>query len=110
MRVEVKTQILDDSVSHCLMAGKLPSVYKPTPSFYTEKLFTFIRRKIFPLMSNSLKILCRSSRSPVLQAVQLESVSSVRVRYLIVVSTLGNKEESLLLGVDFPNSERCARV
>ncbi|XP_056899877.1 protein phosphatase Slingshot homolog 3 isoform X1 [Takifugu flavidus] len=38
-------------------------------------------------------------------AVQLESVSSVRVRYLIVVSTLGNKEESLLLGMDFPNSE-----
>lgn len=42
-----------------------------------------------------------------LQAVQLESVSSVRVRYLIVVSTLGSKEESLLLGMDFPNSERC---
>lgn len=47
----------------------------------------------------------------ILEAVQLESVSSVRVRYLIVVSTLGNKEESLLLGMDFPNSERfgCAR-
>uniref|UniRef100_H3D9N8 protein-serine/threonine phosphatase n=1 Tax=Tetraodon nigroviridis TaxID=99883 RepID=H3D9N8_TETNG len=38
-------------------------------------------------------------------AVQLESVSSVRVRYLIVVSTLGSKEESLLLGMDFPNSD-----
>lgn len=42
----------------------------------------------------------------VLQAVQLESVSSVRVRYLIIVSTL-DKQESLLLGMDFPNSERC---
>ncbi|CAJ1058523.1 protein phosphatase Slingshot homolog 3 isoform X1 [Xyrichtys novacula] len=38
-------------------------------------------------------------------AVQLESVSSVRVRYLIVVSTLGNKQESVLLGMDFPNSD-----
>ncbi|XP_040028462.2 protein phosphatase Slingshot homolog 3 isoform X1 [Gasterosteus aculeatus] len=42
-------------------------------------------------------------------AVQLESVSSVRVRYLIVVSTLSNKQESILLGMDFPNpdSDRC---
>ncbi|XP_041653393.1 protein phosphatase Slingshot homolog 3 [Cheilinus undulatus] len=38
-------------------------------------------------------------------AVQLESVSPVRVRYLIVVSTLGNKQESILLGMDFPNSD-----
>ncbi|XP_070769455.1 protein phosphatase Slingshot homolog 3 isoform X2 [Enoplosus armatus] len=38
-------------------------------------------------------------------AVQLESVSSVRVRYLIVVSTLNNKQESILLGMDFPNSD-----
>ncbi|KAM7000811.1 protein phosphatase Slingshot homolog 3 [Tautogolabrus adspersus] len=38
-------------------------------------------------------------------AVQLESTSSVRVRYLIVVSTLGNKQESILLGMDFPNSD-----
>lgn len=38
-------------------------------------------------------------------AVQLESFSSVRVRYLIVVSTLGNKQESILLGMDFPNSD-----
>lgn len=38
-------------------------------------------------------------------AVQLESVSSVRVRYLIVVSTLSNKQESILLGMDFPNSD-----
>uniref|UniRef100_A0A8C3A282 protein-serine/threonine phosphatase n=1 Tax=Cyclopterus lumpus TaxID=8103 RepID=A0A8C3A282_CYCLU len=38
-------------------------------------------------------------------AVQLESVSSVRVRYLIVISTLGNKQESILLGMDFPNPE-----
>ncbi|KAM6923970.1 protein phosphatase Slingshot homolog 3 [Xenentodon cancila] len=38
-------------------------------------------------------------------AVQLESVSSVRVRYLIVVSTLGSKEESILLGMDFPSSD-----
>lgn len=41
------------------------------------------------------------------QAVQLESVSPVRVRYLIIVSTLGNKQESILLGMDFPNPERC---
>ncbi|XP_041846041.1 protein phosphatase Slingshot homolog 3 isoform X2 [Melanotaenia boesemani] len=42
-------------------------------------------------------------------AVQLESVSPVRVRYLIVVSTLGNKQESMLLGMDFPNqdSDQC---
>ncbi|KAG7230284.1 hypothetical protein INR49_024388 [Caranx melampygus] len=38
-------------------------------------------------------------------AVQLESVSPVRVRYLIVVSTLGSKHESILLGMDFPNSD-----
>ncbi|XP_029962569.1 protein phosphatase Slingshot homolog 3 [Salarias fasciatus] len=38
-------------------------------------------------------------------AVQLESVSSVRVRYLIVVSTLSNKQESILLGMDFPSSD-----
>ncbi|XP_067103805.1 protein phosphatase Slingshot homolog 3 isoform X1 [Osmerus mordax] len=38
-------------------------------------------------------------------AVRLESVSPVRVRYLIVVSTLGNKQESVLLGMDFPNSD-----
>ncbi|KAM9376292.1 protein phosphatase Slingshot homolog 3 [Pholidichthys leucotaenia] len=38
-------------------------------------------------------------------AVQLESVSPVRVRYLIIVSTLGNKQESILLGMDFPNSD-----
>uniref|UniRef100_A0A667WG12 protein-serine/threonine phosphatase n=1 Tax=Myripristis murdjan TaxID=586833 RepID=A0A667WG12_9TELE len=38
-------------------------------------------------------------------AVQLESVSPVRVRYLIVVSTLSNKQESILLGMDFPSSD-----
>ncbi|XP_076021110.1 protein phosphatase Slingshot homolog 3 [Genypterus blacodes] len=38
-------------------------------------------------------------------AVQLESVSPVRVRYLIVVSTLSNKQESILLGMDFPASD-----
>ncbi|XP_037635882.1 protein phosphatase Slingshot homolog 3 isoform X1 [Sebastes umbrosus] len=37
-------------------------------------------------------------------AVQLESAGSVRVRYLIVVATLSNKEESILLGMDFPSS------
>lgn len=42
-------------------------------------------------------------------AVQLESVNPVRVRYLIVVSTLGNKDESILLGMDFPkaDSDQC---
>ncbi|XP_047440859.1 protein phosphatase Slingshot homolog 3 [Mugil cephalus] len=42
-------------------------------------------------------------------AVQLESSSPVRVRYLIVVSTLGSKQESILLGMDFPSSDsdRC---
>uniref|UniRef100_W5MNQ2 protein-serine/threonine phosphatase n=1 Tax=Lepisosteus oculatus TaxID=7918 RepID=W5MNQ2_LEPOC len=34
-------------------------------------------------------------------AVQLESVSPVRVRYLLVVSTLSRKCENLLLGMDF---------
>ncbi|XP_061786303.1 protein phosphatase Slingshot homolog 3 isoform X1 [Nerophis lumbriciformis] len=38
-------------------------------------------------------------------AVQLESVSTVRVRYLIVVSTLANKDESILLGMDFSKQE-----
>lgn len=38
-------------------------------------------------------------------AVQLESVNPVRVRYLIVVSTLGNKDESILLGMDFPSAD-----
>ncbi|CAL1613272.1 unnamed protein product [Knipowitschia caucasica] len=38
-------------------------------------------------------------------AVQLESVNSVRVRYLIIVSTLGNKDESILLGLDFPDAD-----
>ncbi|XP_069577457.1 protein phosphatase Slingshot homolog 3 [Brachyistius frenatus] len=38
-------------------------------------------------------------------AVQLESASLVRVRYLIVVSTLGNKQENILLGMDFPSSD-----
>uniref|UniRef100_A0A3Q1FCE6 protein-serine/threonine phosphatase n=1 Tax=Acanthochromis polyacanthus TaxID=80966 RepID=A0A3Q1FCE6_9TELE len=43
-------------------------------------------------------------------AVQLESVSPVRVRYLIVVSTLDNKQESILLGMDFPSSDRCCTI
>uniref|UniRef100_A0A7N6F8Q5 protein-serine/threonine phosphatase n=1 Tax=Anabas testudineus TaxID=64144 RepID=A0A7N6F8Q5_ANATE len=38
-------------------------------------------------------------------AVQLESISPVRVRYLIVVSTLSSKQESILLGMDFPNTD-----
>ncbi|XP_063044093.1 protein phosphatase Slingshot homolog 3 [Engraulis encrasicolus] len=42
-------------------------------------------------------------------AVQLESLSPVRVRYLLVISTLCNKDESLLLGMDLPdmNSDQC---
>uniref|UniRef100_A0A672MN50 protein-serine/threonine phosphatase n=1 Tax=Sinocyclocheilus grahami TaxID=75366 RepID=A0A672MN50_SINGR len=42
-------------------------------------------------------------------AVRLESVSPVRVRYLLIVGTLNNKQESLLLGMDFPgsNSDEC---
>ncbi|KAI4873801.1 hypothetical protein NFI96_008520 [Prochilodus magdalenae] len=42
-------------------------------------------------------------------AVRLESVSPVRVRYLLVVTTSNHKQESLLLGMDFPtvNSEQC---
>ncbi|XP_061541086.1 protein phosphatase Slingshot homolog 3 isoform X1 [Phycodurus eques] len=42
-------------------------------------------------------------------AVQLESVSTVRVRYLIVVSTLANKDETILFGMDFPkqDSDEC---
>lgn len=38
-------------------------------------------------------------------AVQLESSHPSRVRYLIVVSTLSNKQESILLGMDFPHSD-----
>ncbi|KAF6714855.1 phosphatase Slingshot-like protein 3 [Oryzias melastigma] len=38
-------------------------------------------------------------------AVELESVSPVRVRYLIIVSTQDNKQENILLGVDFPSSD-----
>ncbi|KTF91979.1 hypothetical protein cypCar_00018575 [Cyprinus carpio] len=37
-------------------------------------------------------------------AVRLESVSPVRVRYLLIVGTLIKKHESLLLGIDFPGS------
>lgn len=42
-------------------------------------------------------------------AVRLESVSPVRLRYLLIVGTLDNKQESLLLGMDFPglNSDEC---
>ncbi|XP_019730359.1 protein phosphatase Slingshot homolog 3 [Hippocampus comes] len=42
-------------------------------------------------------------------AVQLESISSVRIRYLIIVSTLANKDETILLGMDFPkqDSDEC---
>lgn len=42
-------------------------------------------------------------------AVRLESVSSVRLRYLLIVGTLDKKQESLLLGMDFPgsNSDEC---
>ncbi|MCJ8733719.1 hypothetical protein PDJAM_G00226770 [Pangasius djambal] len=36
-------------------------------------------------------------------AVRLESVSAVRVRYLLIVTTTSHKQESLLLGMDFPN-------
>ncbi|KAL4641718.1 hypothetical protein GN956_G10834 [Arapaima gigas] len=38
-------------------------------------------------------------------AVQLESVSPVRVRYLLIISTMCNKHESILLGIDFPNAD-----
>ncbi|XP_030223402.1 protein phosphatase Slingshot homolog 3 [Gadus morhua] len=38
-------------------------------------------------------------------AVQLESSSPVRVRYLIVISTCSNKHESVLLGMDFPKAD-----
>ncbi|KAG7275764.1 hypothetical protein CRUP_009867, partial [Coryphaenoides rupestris] len=38
-------------------------------------------------------------------AVQLESVSPVRVRYLIVVCTCSSKHESILLGMDFPRAD-----
>lgn len=44
------------------------------------------------------------------QAVQLESVSPVRVRYLLIISTLNNKNETLLLGMDLPNMERYIKL
>ncbi|XP_076877126.1 protein phosphatase Slingshot homolog 3 isoform X2 [Brachyhypopomus gauderio] len=42
-------------------------------------------------------------------AVRLESVSSVRLRYLLIVTTASHKQESLLLGMDFPHvsSDHC---
>uniref|UniRef100_A0A4W4G154 protein-serine/threonine phosphatase n=1 Tax=Electrophorus electricus TaxID=8005 RepID=A0A4W4G154_ELEEL len=42
-------------------------------------------------------------------AVQLESVSSVRLRYLLIITTASHKQESLLLGMDFPHmsSDHC---
>ncbi|XP_072519317.1 protein phosphatase Slingshot homolog 3 [Salminus brasiliensis] len=42
-------------------------------------------------------------------AVRLESVSPVRVRYLLIVATSSRRQESLLLGMDFPdtNSDQC---
>ncbi|KAG7328792.1 hypothetical protein KOW79_006966 [Hemibagrus wyckioides] len=36
-------------------------------------------------------------------AVRLESLSPIRVRYLLIVTTTSHKQESLLLGMDFPN-------
>lgn len=42
-------------------------------------------------------------------AVRLESLSPIRVRYLLIVTTASHKYESLLLGMDFPNmnSDAC---
>uniref|UniRef100_A0AAY4C8L3 protein-serine/threonine phosphatase n=1 Tax=Denticeps clupeoides TaxID=299321 RepID=A0AAY4C8L3_9TELE len=42
-------------------------------------------------------------------AVRLESVSAVRVRYLLIITTLSSKYESLLLGMDLPDmqSDHC---
>ncbi|XP_051944944.1 protein phosphatase Slingshot homolog 3-like isoform X1 [Xyrauchen texanus] len=42
-------------------------------------------------------------------AVRLESVSPIRLRYLLIVGTLNEKQESLLLGMDFcdSNSDEC---
>ncbi|XP_017329895.1 protein phosphatase Slingshot homolog 3 isoform X1 [Ictalurus punctatus] len=37
-------------------------------------------------------------------AVRLESVSPIRVRYLLIITTASRKQESLLLGMDFPNA------
>ncbi|XP_051944945.1 protein phosphatase Slingshot homolog 3-like isoform X2 [Xyrauchen texanus] len=39
-------------------------------------------------------------------AVRLESVSPIRLRYLLIVGTLNEKQESLLLGMDFCDSNR----
>lgn len=40
------------------------------------------------------------------QAVRLETSSPVRLRYLLIVGTLDKKQESLVLGMDFPGSNR----
>lgn len=40
------------------------------------------------------------------QAVRLESVSPIRVRYLLIITTTSQKQESLLLGMDFPDVNR----
>lgn len=65
---------------------------------------TIMEINLASLLYQFFFLTCILSRN---QAVQLESSSSVRVRYLIIVSTLSNKQESVLLGMDFPNSERC---
>uniref|UniRef100_A0A8C9YT76 protein-serine/threonine phosphatase n=1 Tax=Sander lucioperca TaxID=283035 RepID=A0A8C9YT76_SANLU len=74
----------------------------PPPYFRGNMLHisTLIVLVLSPFCLPAALVLCT-----VMQAVQLESISTVRVRYLIIVSTLGKKHESILLGMDFPNSE-----
>lgn len=83
-----------------------PSVHFSFPGNYknAKKWFLICKRDVTLLSVFLVPLpLCD------MQAVQLESVSTVRVRYLMVVSTLSNKQESILLGVDFPNSDRSVK-
>ncbi|KAJ8371889.1 hypothetical protein AAFF_G00299270 [Aldrovandia affinis] len=78
-----------------------PTSYKPPPS--EEGTSDAQRRHLHAMVSrlrpeDTLKL-----------AVCLESVSPVRMRYLLVISTLCNKYETILLGMDFPtkDSDQC---
>ncbi|KAM3612347.1 uncharacterized protein V6R79_007170 [Siganus canaliculatus] len=92
---------------HLLEDGKVAEIHEETPPTSPVKEgsgASDTRRRQLHAIFEQLR-----PEDTIKLAVQLESVSSVRVRYLIVVSTLCNKHESILLGMDFPkaDSDQC---
>ncbi|KAI1888213.1 hypothetical protein AGOR_G00182700 [Albula goreensis] len=78
-----------------------PTLYKPPPSGGGP---SDVQHRHLHAMVSQLR-----PEDTLKLAVRLESVSSVRVRYLLIISTLCNKYESVLLGMDFPSkdSDQC---